>query len=182
MVAPLPTMIQTFFVIADAFSVNACIAPVILVSLTAFSAVVSHAQLQASASVSLSARLPGSINLRQREVPVLITVLDGKQECAASTVDVSWNLDPRETESFRVIATLLSDSPLLSDNLLVTVDGNDLRPLSSTSRKIVLFNVPIRFNNRQGTQQHLLRFRLADGSAELFKTYRATLSLKVEQQ
>jgi len=139
-------------------------------------------QIGASAAISLIARLPGTVSLNQSAIPFTITVAHSQQRTEPVQFEVKWNLDPRETQSFRIIATY---SPKSGDSsqLTVRVDGADPRPFSTHSR-IVLLNLPIRVNNRQGRQVHTLAILFDDTQVMNFPDgdYNGTLTLTIERQ
>ena len=107
-----------------------------------------NSQLGASAAISLVARLPGTVTLRESVIPFSITTSGEEQRSTPVQLEVKWNLDPHETQSFRIVATL---SPKLEApaQLMVRIDNSEPR-LFSTHARHVLFNVPIRLENRQG--------------------------------
>lgn len=140
-----------------------------------------NAQLNATAAISLTARLPGTVRVREPLIPFLITVSGSQQRTSPVQFEVTWNLDPRETQSFRITATNSSKGQQ-SAKLSIRVDNSDFRYFSANSR-VVLINVPIRAENRQGRQTHTLEllFDPAEGGL-LDGEYRGILTLTVEQQ
>jgi hypothetical protein len=138
-----------------------------------------NTQLNAGAAVSLVARLPGTVTLHDSVIPFVIEVAGTQQRTSHLKFDVSWNLDPKETESFRVIANSTMPNP--SGRLMIRVDDSDFRYFSSNSRA-VLFNVPIRQENRQGRQTHTLELLFDTTETSLPEgEYRGSLALMVER-
>lgn len=69
-----------------------------------------RAQLNAGATVALSARLPSSVTLSDTQLPVAIVVSNGTQALSNSTVRIKWNLDARTAAGFRIVGTLIGSA------------------------------------------------------------------------
>jgi hypothetical protein len=141
-----------------------------------------NSQLGASAAISLVARLPGTVTLRESVIPFSITTSGEEHRSTPVQLEVKWNLDPNETQSFRIVATL---SPKLEApaQLMVRIDNSEPR-LFSTHARHVLFNVPIRLENRQGRQDHTLELLLtpAEETGLPTRDFRGILTLSIERQ
>src|SRR5437879_5709816 len=79
------------------------------------------------ASIGLVAKLPGSVTLTKRMVPVSWMVRTGAQATVMVPVEVSWNLDPRETQSFRVLARFVGEGELLASAVQARMEGGEFR-------------------------------------------------------
>jgi len=152
------------------------------------------AQNSASASISLVARLPGSITLSIPVLPVAVTVHDGIESEFTVPLSVVWNLDPRETQSFQVIGHFRDATAALSQR-----DGQasipvwDLIMQSNRSEKgrtqilrnaeITLLNLAISTSNRRSEYYQSVKFKI---DSEILRTlpegiYTGVLSLEVRE-
>jgi hypothetical protein len=137
----------------------------------------------AIASIALIARLPGSITLTERFSQIEFAIGNGSASIATVPVEVRWNLDPRETQSFQVIASLTTADPSWAPYVEASTDGVNFRPFAG-GRQLVLFNVPITLQNRQGHEQRTVELKLDNAAISSLADgyYRASLRLEVRQQ
>jgi len=138
-------------------------------------AVGASGQVRASAAVSLIARLPGSVSLSERVLPVMIRVREGISTPAVIPVKVKWNLDPREAQSFRVKARFRGETGPESRAEIRVGDG-EFRSIGGRG-EMVLFVVRIGNANRLGEQTKMVEIRMGgtgDGD------YRGWLELEAE--
>lgn len=107
-------------------------------------------------------------------------------------IQLKWNLDPGETESFRVVASLGSRqlelagqaSTVSFSSVQLAVRGGEFRNLHEKTAGLTLLNVPVAARNRQGHQEVVLQMKIDD--AIVFSlpdgVYRGWVTLSAQQQ
>ena len=161
----------------------------LFVCLTFLCSVALWSQTSATSSVPISVRIPGSITLSARIVPVSIAVSRGAQEEFGVPITVSWNLDPREVPGFRVDAYFSNQQAALvetnsgvgiSAGDLLARCGGDYLPFDS-SGSVTLFRTAILSDSRRGQQQETLSLKVADRTLATLRdgTYQGVLTLEV---
>ncbi len=135
----------------------------------------------ATASIAIIARLPGSVTLAQDTFPIDFVVSGGSTTPISISVPFRWNLDPRQTQSFQLVAHFGSHLPWI-ENIQASTDGRTFRALTR-SGQLVLINRLISVTNREGQEQltftlflNLVENPLPDGQ------YHALLRLDARRQ
>jgi hypothetical protein len=152
-----------------------------------------QAQLRSGvSSIALTARLEGSVVLSQPRVHVLVNVSGQGQSAVTVPVRVRWNLDPRTTQSFRVVgymegrsAALRSDEEVVgAEAIEARVDGREFRPFWEKNSSLVLFNVNIDQSTRQGEVEKAVQLRIANERMRDLPDglYAGWLRMEVQQQ
>jgi hypothetical protein len=151
-----------------------------------------QAQLRSGAEpVSIKATLPGSIEFNARRMRVSITVTKSGQVEAVVPIQATWNLDPNLAQSFQVIASFEKQgAALVSPNASVAAHDIELRaeqgyrPFNQSKGRLVLLNVYVNRNRRQGTLRRTLAIRIKRErlSALPDGVYKGWLSLEATQQ
>jgi hypothetical protein len=156
----------------------------LLLILVVATACTARAQLRAGASIGLVAKLPGSVTLTERMVPVSWMVRNGSQTTVMVPLEVSWNLDPRETQSFRVLARFVGEGELLASAVQARMEGGEFRDFPMKNGQSVLFNVAISARNRQGREQRMMELKIDNAVAASLAdgVYRGRLSLEVRRE
>jgi hypothetical protein len=108
-------------------------------------------------------------------------VRDGSPETVSVLVEVRWNLDPRETQSFRVLARFVGDGPISTSNVQVRMERGEFRDFARKGGQAVLFNVPITARNRQGYEQRTVELKINDAAAASLANGVYRVSLEVRQ-
>jgi hypothetical protein len=147
-------------------------------------------QLSASASVPITLRIPGSLTLSLRSMPVSVNVASGTQMTFSMPLSVEWNLDPREVPAFRVVAYFQNNQAALVEPASATaIPATHLISrwgqgefLSFTSdATVTLFRTTILPGLRRGKKQNLLELKIADYAAASLPdgSYQGVLYLEV---
>jgi hypothetical protein len=130
------------------------------------------AQVSASATVTITARLAGSISLSLQSTPVAVTVDHGVQSGFLVPLSVEWNLDPRETPAFGVTAYFRDPHAALSDK----VGGNTVSagqvlakwgtpsfsPFSDVDGRVQIFDTAVLPGRRRGQRSENLELKIAE--------------------
>jgi hypothetical protein len=151
-----------------------------------------QAQLRSGAEpVSMTANLPGSIELNASRMRVSIRVTKSEQIEAVVPIEAKWNLDPNIAQSFQVVASFGErGAALASPNANVAAQDVELgmeqgyRPMNQSKRRLVLLNVYVNRSRRQGTVKRTLAIRIKRErlSALPDGVYNGWLSLEAVQQ
>jgi hypothetical protein len=138
------------------------------------------AQLTAHGAISLIARLPSSVTLSETMLPASITITNGKASATEATVQIKWNVNPRESSSLRIIATMVGTQ--LAANDLEVSTGHEFRPFPQGSQRIVLQHVKISPDSRQAEQQLTLQMRIRDDRLAVLSdgVYQGWIKLEAE--
>lgn len=130
------------------------------------------AQVSSTASIPIVARIPGSISLSLRSTPVTVTVQGGAQQEFNIPLTVQWNLDPRETPGFRVMAYFRDPGSALVDPVGATsVPASDVlarwghtpfQPLDANDSAFTLFRTSVLPDRRRGNESQILELKIAD--------------------
>lgn len=148
-------------------------------------------QTAASASVPIVVRIPGSISISLRSTPVTVTVQNGQQQQFEVPLTVQWNLDPRETPGFGVVAYFRSSDAALmeSDSATAVPAGNILarwgeaqfRPFRGDAT-LTLFHTAVLPDMRRGTTSQTLQLKIADNLVAALPNgeYQGVLYLEVQ--
>ncbi len=130
------------------------------------------AQVSASAGVPIRLKIPGSITLNLKEVPVSIAIQEGTQQQFQVPLSVSWNLDPREVQGFRIVGRVANRRAALvndADGFLVPSSSVLSRWLlrgessfASTDEDHALFQMAILPYARRGNEQGPLQLKISD--------------------
>ena len=163
--------------------------PIMLVVLLSMVSLASYAQLSASASVPIVLRIPGSITLSLRSVPVSVSLTDGAQRTFTVPLALSWNLNPAEVQAFRVVAyfqdsgaalTNPTTSTALPATKLLTRWGTSAFAPFASDATASLFHTSV-FENRRGEKQDSLELKIDDAMATSLPngSYEGTLYLEV---
>lgn len=127
-----------------------------------------HGQLCATATVTISARLPGYVRLSQSDVPLIVEIHNGRALTSDVPLQITWNLNPDESQMFRVTGVfrgtglLQTDSEVVlpASNLQARLDPKDeYRPLMNIHPQ-VLYIQRISAANRKGTAQIVIQFQI----------------------
>jgi len=134
------------------------------------SALSADAQVTSHAVVALSATLPSTVTVSESIVPVSILITNGGQSTVQMPANVKWNLNPREAQGFRVLATFVGAGlGTYSGGTLVAVPAYDIetgfagaefRRFGEKTRGVVLMQMAISPSNRQGAQETAVQFRI----------------------
>lgn len=164
----------------------------VLVSLFAIVATsLAMAQRSATASVPISLRVPGSITLSLKSVPVSVAVVAGTQRDFTAPLTVSWNLNPIDVPGFRVVAYFADPKTAVLDpshgtaldatQLLVRWGpGNFLSFASDASP--TLFRTSVLSGPRRGNLRQTLALKIADNALPTLPDgdYEGVLYLEVQ--
>jgi hypothetical protein len=140
--------------------------------LLAYAASSAHAQDSSRATVSISARLPGYVRLTENEVPFIVGVHDGNSSLVDVPVEVTWNLNPKQSQGFRLVASFRGTGLLQietgkivpTETAEMRVGESAFRPLTS-SHSIVLYAQPITSISRQGKERKMLEVEVVPTTA-----------------
>jgi hypothetical protein len=135
-------------------------------------------------------RIPGSVTLSLRSVPVSVSVGNGAQQTFSVPLSLNWNLNPAEVPAFRVVvyfsnpqAALMqrdSTQALPAQQLLSRWGRGDFLPFASDST-VTLFRTAILPGMRRGQKQDLLELKIADNAVPALAegSYQGVLYLEV---
>jgi hypothetical protein len=146
---------------------------ILICLILSFCATSAYAQLTSSATVTITARIPGSISLSLRSTPVAVAVSHGAQSGFTVPLTVEWNLDPRETPAFSVAAFFREPNAALLNTVTATVipaenisarwgDQNQFVPFQRTDGTVVLFHTAVLPDLRRDTQSRNLELKIDD--------------------
>jgi hypothetical protein len=150
-----------------------------------------YCQINSSATVVISARLPGSITLSLRSTPVSISVANGAQSRFTVPLSVQWNLDPREVPAFGVIAyfrnpsAALTDSsngtPLPAEAILAKWGNASFGRFNQVDGSLPIFHTAVTPNDRRGALSQPLELKISDEAVSSLSNgdYQGVLYLEV---
>jgi hypothetical protein len=158
-----------------------------------FSACGVRAQLRSVPSpIALTAKLEGYVTLADQRLPLSLILKNGGQLELKVPIDVTWNLDPQVTQSFRVIGVFQQNKRALtsgaetvaSTDIQARLDETEFRTFHEKGNHLVLFNVTIDHDNRRGHMQRMLELRLTNQALLKLRDgiYQGWLNLEVQQQ
>jgi hypothetical protein len=126
-----------------------------------------EAQLKASAAIAISARIPGYIRVTENDMPFLVEVQDGTSSVIDLPVEVTWNLNPRESQAFRLVASfrgtgliqIATGSIVSADVVKTRVGQNEFRGFAD-GHSVVLYVQQVMTSNRRGKERKILQLKI----------------------
>jgi len=149
-------------------------------------------QVKAMAGVPMSVRIPGSITLSLQATPVSIAVTQGTQRQFEVPLSVEWNLNPVETQGFRVVAYFNAPRTALTDfdsgasvaaNQVVARWGEaSFQPFQTSDSRLTIFSMSVLGEQRRARQSQTLQVKIADDAVGALPDgdYQGTLYLEVQ--
>jgi hypothetical protein len=151
-----------------------------------------HCQLTAGAAITMTARLPSSITLNLKSIPVSINVADGTQQPFSAVLSMRWNVDPHEVPAFRVVAHFRNAQSALVDptgttsipasDLVSRWTGSQFLPFGADAT-IILFQMTVEPEHRMGAKRAPLELKIADDQVNSLPdgAYTGVLEIEVRQ-
>lgn len=160
--------------------------------LSLFSSLALWGQVSATATIPMSVRVPGSISLSMHSTPVSIAVTQGTQRQFEIPLSVEWNLDPRETTGFRVVAYFNSPGAALTDfesgisvaatSIVARWGEGSFLPFQHNDSRVSIFSTSVLGDLRRAKQSQTLQVKIADETLAFLPDgdYQGTLYLEVQ--
>ncbi len=150
-------------------------------------------QLNATASITLTARLPSSITVSLHTVPVAVDVAGGVQQTFAIPLSLKWNVDPHEIPGFRIVTYFQNGHAAMVDPVVgAAVSATDMLarwgatpflPFSPDGT-VTLFRLNVEPGLRRGEKNDILELKIVDDAANSLPggSYRGVLNIEVRAQ